>query len=69
MSSRRQDFNCLNKSALRRICKTHSRRLGTDFEIALRRFVERKLAAACAVHNGGKQTIDLTIAAHVGLLP
>ncbi len=58
----------LTASAVRRACRAKGKRASKDFLYRLDAFVGRKLNAACAVHNGGRKTLDLTIAEFVGLL-
>jgi hypothetical protein len=49
------------------IAKTYGKRTGKDFLEALDRFVEAKVKAAAAEHNGGKKTVDGSVAAyHLG---
>lgn len=53
--------------AVRELAKGHNRRVGKVFLEALNRHVEAKVEKACEVQNGGKITLDVMCAAHVGL--
>ena len=55
-------------SHVKKIIKAEGRRAGADFLQALDEFVRRKVKAACAVHNGGKVTLDAACAGAVGLI-
>lgn len=57
----------LVESTCRDFCHERGRRWGAGFKAALERFIERKLAAACQVHNGSKRTLDASVANHIGL--
>jgi hypothetical protein len=46
------------------IAKTYGKRTGKDFLEALDRFVEAKVKAAAAEHNGGKRTVDGSVGAY-----
>lgn len=56
----------LNAKQVRMLAKEHGKRTGGDFLLQLDQHVNKLVVAACAVHNGGKQTLDRTVAAHVG---
>lgn len=45
-------------SLIKKLAKSHGKRVSKDFIIALDAYVERKIADACATHNGGKKTLD-----------
>lgn len=60
-------MNYLNKSHCRQLINMHGRRAGSDFMWLLNEFIEDKIKQACEVHNGGKQTLDATIAGYIGL--
>lgn len=56
----------IKPSAVKRYAKTaHSKRISKEFLAALDKFVEEKVRAAAEVHNGGKKTIDASVAAFV----
>lgn len=57
----------LNQKAVKTLAREHNRRVGKDFIAALECHIERKVVAACREHNGGKVTIDASLATHVGL--
>lgn len=57
----------LKKDGVRRFAREHGKRLGKDFLRELDGFVEEKVRAACDVHNGGKKTLDATVAVFVGI--
>lgn len=57
----------IRTSAVRTLIKKRGRRAGLEFLKVLDRHVERKVESACAVHNGGKKTLGVTVAAHVGV--
>ena len=59
----------LNQKAVKDLVKSEGRRSGRGFIVALEAFVERKIRQACAVHNGGKKTLDRRIAEYVGIKP
>lgn len=49
------------------IRQTTGKRVSKDFLAALDRFVEAKVKLAAAEHNGGKKTVDASVAAyHLG---
>lgn len=52
---------------VRRFCNANGRRISPDFVVCLNALIRAKLTAACAVHNGGKITLDASVAAHVGI--
>lgn len=56
----------LNAKQIRLLAKEHNKRTGGDFLMQLDQHIHKIVVAACAVHNGGKQTLDRTVAAHVG---
>ena len=57
----------LNKKAIKDYCKQRDRRVGKSFIEILERVVERHLKNACEAHNGGKVTLDETVAGYIGL--
>ena len=43
----------------------HGKRVSKEFLYALDLLVERKLREACKEHNGGKKTLDASLAAYI----
>jgi hypothetical protein len=43
----------------------HGKRVSKDFLEALDRLMERKIREACQEHNGGKKTLDASLAAYI----
>ena len=62
-------MSVLNHKAVRDLITKEGRRCGRDFIAALEAHVEAKIQQACGVHNGGKKTLDRTIAQYVGIKP
>lgn len=54
-------------SAVRGHCRALGKRIGRDFAMMLDDLVRRKINAACSVHNGGKKTLDASVAGYVGI--
>jgi hypothetical protein len=50
---------------VKKFAQSHGKRAGKDFCEALDRLVERKLLQALAEHNGGKLTLDASLAAYI----
>lgn len=63
----RRSPKLLKARQLKAFCHLRGRRVGAPFLDVLEAHVCRKLEAACRVHNGGKITLDATIAGHVGI--
>lgn len=57
----------LHVSNIRALVKEHGRQLGRDFIYLLEAHIERKVREACGVKNGGKKTIDASVAGFVGV--
>jgi hypothetical protein len=55
----------IKPSALRKLIKSHGKRVSADFLSSLDRWVETKVADACKEHNGGKKTLDSALAAYM----
>ena len=55
----------IKPSAIRKTVKAGGKRTSTEFLDALDRYVERAIQRAIAEHNGGKKTIDASVAGHV----
>lgn len=45
--------------------KSHGKRTSKEFLAALDRLIERKVKESVAEHNGGKKTLDASLAAYV----
>jgi hypothetical protein len=59
------DIQFLKVSGVRKRIKHNGKRVSEEFILALDAFIRRKIDAACRVHNGGKKTLDASIAGHV----
>ena len=57
----------VNQKAIKDYCKKRGRRVGADFMEQLNRYLSIKLSQACKIHNGGKITLDESVANYVGL--
>jgi hypothetical protein len=57
----------IKASAVRQFVNANGRLVSPQFLRLVDAHVRRKLAAACGVHNGGKKTLDGTVAGHVGI--
>jgi len=57
----------LNRKAVARTIRENGRRAGEDFLQHLDEWIHRKITRACEVRNGGKKTLDVTVAGHVGI--
>lgn len=57
----------LNKSAVRARAHKHGKRVAPVFVHMLDKHVERIIDRACAVHNGGKITLDSAVGEFIGL--
>lgn len=55
----------IKTAAIRKAIKAAGKRTSTEFLDALDRYVERAVQRAIAEHNGGKKTIDASVAGHV----
>lgn len=55
-------LNYIKASVIRKVAKTHGKRVSKDFLEALDRLVEHKLTQACEQHNGSKKTLDAAVA-------
>jgi hypothetical protein len=62
-----KDVPHIHVAAIKQLAKAGGRRVGSDFLFALDSLVRRKVEAACRTHNGGKKTLDATIAGFVGV--
>jgi hypothetical protein len=57
----------INRKLVRELARSQGRRVGRSFMYALEDFVRRKIDQACKVHNGGKVTLDSSVAGYVGI--
>lgn len=57
--------NYLRVSSIKKLAKANGKRVSADFLASLDRLVERKVRSACAEHNGGKKTLDASVAAYI----
>lgn len=55
----------LKAATVRKLIKSHGKRVSSDFLASLDRYVEAKVADACKEHNGGKKTLDAALAAYM----
>jgi hypothetical protein len=55
----------IRPSIVRRLVKANGKRLSQAFLYALDSYIERKVIAACNEHNGGRKTLDASVAAYV----
>ena len=63
--SRNMSTQYIKPAAIRKAVKAAGKRTSTEFLDALDRYVERAIQRAIAEHNGGKKTIDASVAGHV----
>jgi hypothetical protein len=57
----------VNRAAVSKLIRENDRRAGEDFMIHLDEWLHRKIIQACKTRNGGKITLDVTMAGHVGI--
>lgn len=55
----------IKASLIKKLAKSHGRRVSKQFLVALDGYVEKKILLACETHNGGKVTLDEGIAHHL----
>jgi hypothetical protein len=55
----------IKASAIKKLANSHGKRAGKDFIEALDRMVGRKMMEALETHNGGKKTLDHSVAVWV----
>lgn len=60
-------YEFIKVAPLKRLALKNKKRLSTDFLKALDEMVKGKIIEACSIHNGGKKTIDISIAAYTGV--
>lgn len=54
-------------SKVKELCKSNNKRMSKEFLDSLDRHIRHKIELACKVHNGGKKTLDATVAGFVGI--
>ena len=54
----------IKPAAIRQAVKAAGKRTSTEYLEALDRYVERAVQRAIAEHNGGKKTVDASVAGH-----
>lgn len=55
----------IKTSSIKKFAKTHGKRVSSDFLAALDRWVENKVLLASKEHNGGKKTMDASLAGYI----
>lgn len=48
----------LREKSIKNLAREHGRRVGKGFRFALDLYIEQLVINACAIHNGGKITLD-----------
>jgi hypothetical protein len=54
----------IKPAAVKKLIKSHGKRTAAEFLLALDNYVERAVIRAAAEHNGGKKTVDASVAGH-----
>jgi hypothetical protein len=54
----------IKPAAVKKLIKTHGKRTAAEFLLALDNYVERAIIRAASEHNGGKKTVDASVAGH-----
>jgi hypothetical protein len=54
----------IKPAAVKALIKSHGKRTSKEYLEALDRYVERAIQRAAAEHNGGKVTVDASVAGH-----
>ena len=55
----------LKAATIRKLIKSHGKRTSAEFLASLDRWVEDKVTTACKEHNGGKKTLDASLALYM----
>jgi hypothetical protein len=55
------------ESKVKKLIREQGKIPGKEFLLALDIFVAVKIKQACKVHNGGKKTLDATVAGYAGI--
>lgn len=62
-----KDTPHIRPAAVKRLAKDYGRRVSAEFLQQLDAHVRRMVRNACQVHNGGKVTLDASVAGFVGI--
>lgn len=54
----------IKPAAVKKLIKSHGKRTASEFLLALDNYVERAVIRAVSEHNGGKKTVDASVAGH-----
>jgi hypothetical protein len=54
----------IKPAAVKKLIKSHGKRTAAEFILALDNYVERAIIRAASEHNGGKKTVDASVAGH-----
>jgi hypothetical protein len=54
----------IKPAAVKKLIKSHGKRTAAEFLLALDNYVERAVIRAASEHNGGKKTVDASVAGH-----
>ncbi|NBO52208.1 MAG: hypothetical protein EBU83_02055 [bacterium] len=54
----------IKPAAVKKLIKSHGKRTAAEFLLALDNYVERAIIRAASEHNGGKKTVDASVAGH-----
>jgi len=54
----------IKPAAVKKLIKSHGKRTAAEFILALDAYVERAIIRAASEHNGGKKTVDASVAGH-----
>ena len=57
----------IRPAPIRKFAKENNRRIGKGFLYSLDNHISRLLSKAISTHNGGKKTLDASVAAFVGI--
>lgn len=68
-SPRKSLTRFVRSSEVRKHAKVMGRRVSPEFLCLLDAFVQERLDCALGVHNGGKKTLDATVAGYAGIKP
>lgn len=57
----------INQAQIKKLANANGKRVGKDFLFQLDLMIEAKVLKACKVHNGGKKTLDESVAHYLGI--
>lgn len=57
----------IKASQVRKHCNAKGKRVTPEFLMAVDSHIRQKLNTACGVHNGGRTTLDATVAGFAGI--